>query len=290
MKNKKRNIFKAKIIVSNESESTQTFGDLLLLNNSIKNLQTIPGKEAAYRDEGLIAGVDNDGTSYYFRGAIKDNYVKIGDLYFRIVRINGDGSIRLVLDENILERYPYNTNLFRAEDGLAGLADLTKASVSDLLKNWYAKNVILYDDFLIEGSFCADNSFDNYIGDYRYSNSYIRVYNDNNPSLICSGNIVKSKIGLLTVDEVSFAGAGTQVRNEEFYLYNDNNTGDMFTMSTYYIDVDNKMLMINLLENGMIGNGLLASEDGNIRPVINVSKTAKVKGKGTYSNPYVIVG
>ncbi|CCY87984.1 unknown [Mycoplasma sp. CAG:956] len=37
-------------------------------------------------------------TSYYFRGNITNNYVKFGGFYWHILRINGDGSIRLVYD------------------------------------------------------------------------------------------------------------------------------------------------------------------------------------------------
>jgi len=52
-------------------------------------------------DTGLYKASDDYGTSYYLRGNIIDNYVKFGknsagqDLYWRIIRINGDGTIRL---------------------------------------------------------------------------------------------------------------------------------------------------------------------------------------------------
>jgi len=46
----------------------------------------------------LIKAEDDYGTSYVFRGAVKDNYVNFAGFRWRIVRINGDGSIRLILD------------------------------------------------------------------------------------------------------------------------------------------------------------------------------------------------
>ena len=46
----------------------------------------------------LCSAKDNYGTSYYYRGNVTNNYVKFANLYWRIVRINGDGSIRLVYD------------------------------------------------------------------------------------------------------------------------------------------------------------------------------------------------
>ena len=62
---------------------------------------------AATTNEGLFKA-DDDYTaitgmkSYYFRGAVDNNWVKFGkdstgkDIYWRIIRINGDGSIRMI--------------------------------------------------------------------------------------------------------------------------------------------------------------------------------------------------
>ena len=46
----------------------------------------------------LCSAPDNYGTSYYYRGNVQNNYVKFGGFYWRIVRINGDGSIRMIYD------------------------------------------------------------------------------------------------------------------------------------------------------------------------------------------------
>ena len=45
-----------------------------------------------------------------------------------------------------------------------------------------------------------------------------------------------------------------------------------------------------LVTDGSIGTGTLASKPSSIRPVININQNAKVKGKGTYTSPYIIVG
>ncbi len=50
----------------------------------------------------MYSGTDNDGTTYYFRGVVNDNWVRYGTTYdnksiwWRIIRINGDGTIRLI--------------------------------------------------------------------------------------------------------------------------------------------------------------------------------------------------
>ncbi|MBR1748189.1 MAG: hypothetical protein IJ743_00165 [Bacilli bacterium] len=52
------------------------------------------GKEAQI--SGLYAMEDDYGTSYYYRGDVNDNYVKFAGYYWRIIRINGDGTIRMI--------------------------------------------------------------------------------------------------------------------------------------------------------------------------------------------------
>ena len=54
--------------------------------------------EYDYSDDGIYASVDDLGTSYYFRGNITNNYVKFAGYYWRIIRINGDGSLRVIYD------------------------------------------------------------------------------------------------------------------------------------------------------------------------------------------------
>ena len=47
---------------------------------------------------GIYEITDNLGTAYYYRGDVENNYVKFAGFYWRIIRINGDGSIRLIYD------------------------------------------------------------------------------------------------------------------------------------------------------------------------------------------------
>ena len=50
----------------------------------------------ATTDEGLYVAKDDEGASYYYRGAVKNNYVSFAGFIWRIIRRNGDGSIRLI--------------------------------------------------------------------------------------------------------------------------------------------------------------------------------------------------
>ena len=73
----------------------------ILANNTV-NSTTPNFSSASTTNEGLYKAVDDLGTSYYFRGAVNNNWVKFGkdssenDIYWRIIRINGDGSIRMI--------------------------------------------------------------------------------------------------------------------------------------------------------------------------------------------------
>ena len=48
---------------------------------------------------GMYSAEDDYGTSWYFRGAQSYNYVSFANLIWRVVRINGDNSVRMILDD-----------------------------------------------------------------------------------------------------------------------------------------------------------------------------------------------
>ena len=60
------------------------------------NMQTIMA-DLIESEEGYVCSAPDDyGNSYYYRGAVENNWVKFADSYWRIIRVNGDGSIRLL--------------------------------------------------------------------------------------------------------------------------------------------------------------------------------------------------
>ena len=67
-------------------------------DNTVTVPTTTPGAEISADTEALLASTEDDyGTSYYFRGAVENNYVEYANMCWRIVRVTGDGSIKLVL-------------------------------------------------------------------------------------------------------------------------------------------------------------------------------------------------
>ena len=67
---------------------------IALKSNGVKDTVN----DIAITDEGIWETQDDYGTTYYFRGAAQNNYVKFAGYYWRIIRINGDGSLRLIYD------------------------------------------------------------------------------------------------------------------------------------------------------------------------------------------------
>ena len=287
--NEKKINFEGTLKVDNDSLSSESFADLILLNNNVVAPKTRVGSEVATSNEGLISMEDNTGTSYYFRGNVDNNYVMIGDLTFRIVRINGDGTIRIVLNNVLDEARPYNTNSLANLASVSTLALLSSSSLISYLNSWYDENFREYSSFLTVGDYCTDTTFNNNISGITYSSVYERIFEDKAPNLFCSGNIYSGKVGLLSVDEVVLAGAAENIPNTSYYLYNKDIPGNYVTSSSYFINVSNNVAMINVMSNGALGDGVLVTNNSYIRPVIQVSVSAKVKGSGTIDDPYVIV-
>lgn len=77
-------------------------------------------------EEGLYQMEDDYGVSWYYRGAQPNNYVNFAGFTWRIVRINGDGSVRLILDGSL-------DKVIR--DGETEVAGVTSAFNSDPTDN-----------------------------------------------------------------------------------------------------------------------------------------------------------
>ena len=105
--------FTGKIYVTNHSCSTSepSYITLLKAYGGKDNITELPDSAFASAttasDKGMYAKADDYTAttgmkSYYYRGAVDNNWVKFGkdstgkDIYWRIIRINGDGSIRMI--------------------------------------------------------------------------------------------------------------------------------------------------------------------------------------------------
>ena len=78
------------LVINNHESSVDT------AKTNIKAKGTPDFSKTATTDEGLFMAEDDEGESYYYRGAIKNNYVSFAGFIWRILRRNGDGSIRMI--------------------------------------------------------------------------------------------------------------------------------------------------------------------------------------------------
>ena len=87
--------------VKGELTNTNTLGGRILNDSRITINKDVPDfSKVETTEKGIYKAEDDYGTTYYFRGKQSYNYVSFANKTWRIVRINGDGSVRLVLDSS----------------------------------------------------------------------------------------------------------------------------------------------------------------------------------------------
>jgi hypothetical protein len=273
----------------------------------------------ATTDEGLFKTEDNDGVSYYWRGATTTNYLKFGGFCWRIVRINGDGSIRMIYDgetchangtsttESLaVTNQKYNASYDRSEyvgyTYTLGSQRTTSGTASNLKtqnETWYNSNLASYAERIADGKYCNDrdvasgyswssqpNSTLLYVG---YNHSGAKSVSTATPTLSCTaGDVYTLKVGAITMDEVVMAGGKWGTINSSYYLYNNNY---YWTMSPYIFNPGDtypaRMFLVR--SDGHLGSSHVNWPTPGARPVINLrSDITLSSGDGTLNNPYVV--
>ena len=311
--------------------------------------------------EALLAStVDDYGTSYYFRGAVKNNYVEFANKCWRIVRITGDGSVKLVLHNDnttkvanpcnsannsasaAFARYSgttygsaFNTNdndnayvgfmygATGASDYASAHANTNKSTILNNLESWYTNNLESYESKLADTIWCNDKStFTTFTSGSTYGTglgygtnktgygAYNRIHGGNaasyaSPSLICpndnnggklskftvkdttngNGNLTY-KIGLLTADEIAFAGSIAYTYNLSTYLQE--NTGTNWWWSLSPGDFVGGDAGVWGVRSGYLSDVGVGNDGFGLRPVISLISSTNVTGDGTSENPYVV--
>ncbi len=297
--------------------------------------------------EALLASTEDDyGTSYYFRGAVKNNYVEFANKCWRIVRITGNGSVKLVLhndntagtanpcassnnsDEVAFAHYDgstytsefninYKDNAYvgfmygtvGASDYASTHANINKSTILKNLETWYTNNLASYESILADTIWCNDKS--TVSGGLGYGTNetdyaaYNRLVSTKQPTLICpkdnngrklskftvddttngNGNLTY-KIGLLTADEIAFAGSVSGYYNCSTYLQENTGKNFWWSLSPYFFRGSTVQVWIVYL--GYLSNSRVSSGYG-LRPVISLISSTNVTGDGTSENPYKVV-
>ena len=169
---------------------------------------TVTGAEDTYGY--LCKAKDVYGDSYYFRGNVTNNYVLFADKYWRIIRYNGDGSVRVIYDgtsahangESSTDRQigtsafnsSYNDNAYvgymygkvGASTYAETHANINNSTIKTYIDTWYENNIkgTSNEKYIVDNVFCNDRSFapNNSGTGAGKSSTYYRWYNFANTS------------------------------------------------------------------------------------------------------------
>ncbi len=267
------------LVVHKMNENEEYFFSTILKNNEVqKESKTKPSIEIATSKEGLIENVDDYGLTYYFRGNINNNYVKFADNLWRIIRINGDGTVRLILEDALNELSSYSSK--------ENFENYENSDIYEKINSFYTSYLKNNENYIANTKFCQENeNISN--GNNKTYNAYTRLVTNSIPSFNCLGETYRSRIGLITADEVAFAGGNFKDDNKEYYLYN-KKIENIWWTSNLAKTKDNNFYPFSITKEGKITDANNGTLYRNIRPVINIIKKVTVKGNGTVDDPYII--
>lgn len=257
-----------------------SFANTILTDNDIKESTMTAFNVSATENEGLIRQSTELGNMYYFRGNVANNYVSFANNLWRIVKINEDNSVKLILNNTLESLAPMNVT------ELAGNNDFLTSTAYQNLTSWYTTYLTEFDELVASTYYCFDNSVSTNTGEISYL-SNTRLFTDYLPSNVCGGLNVSSKVGLLTADEAVMAGASAG-ENTSYYLYIDGLQASWWTMTPNKRE-NNVMSYMALSTNGSLIRDVDETSSIFLRPVVTLSRKTQVTGSGTLDDPYRIV-
>ena len=281
-----------KITVSNTVGNTVGLKSAILgTNNSnvIATDQTWTTSWQTSDQSGLYAQTVGGNKTYYFRGNPTNNYIKFAGKDYRILRVNEDGTIRIMLTSSI------GNKAFNSTYNTYDKMYYTNSELKTVVDNWFTTNItgdnaskVVSGNYFCEAARVAYDRTD-----YKLNtgSTKLTAKESYTPTFECTtdGNgkgVVTSKVGLVTYDETIYAGGWYYV-SELSYPYYLNSGSSYWTMSPGGFD------------NSYNANAWFVDSDGNAysifvnrtygaRPVLILSADTLVSGSGTSANPYVV--
>ena len=263
--------------------------------------------------EGIYKYTDSKNTTtYVYRGNDLKNYVSFANQTWRILRIQEDGTVKLIRDQalnyenstydnggNATYRYvKYNNSYDNDED-----SKYSGSNVEAYVNAWYTSEMSEYDNMIEENTYCSDRYEPEEPSPLKQSDyqSYAHLYGilnrgkqvgdtyEWNPSISCSEeDEISAKAALITADEVVLAGSmgkfvwrASSIRHylERSYLYWTMSPAGFNNGATAY-GVSNA--------NHDVGSMYVYLYSG-VCPVITLkTNTSIASGNGTPKNPYII--
>ncbi len=205
--------------------------------------------------ESTLSKINDDyGTSYYYRGGVKDNYIDFANMCWRVVRVEGDGSTKIVLEDSTK----------KCENSWSNNATI-RGDLNDFLNT----NLSSYKSYLKQDSWKNSNG-----SSFKYTMKNYMRDRSINVSLLNQSNGNSGLIGNLTVEEVALAGFVTSGETKTSYLY----IGSESWYTSYHGDWTTLC----------VSDEINSYCDGVSRPAVTLKKDVAVSGQGTKSDPYVV--
>ena len=280
----------------------------------------------------LYTSTENGTTVYYFAGNATDNWVKFGknasnqDLYWRIIRTNSDGGVRLLYHgtsttatdayisesafNSSFDNIAYVSYMYGSLGSIPGARENTNNStIKTAIDKWYKDNLNTnYGKYISTTAvYCNDRTY-TVSGSDTLFGARTRLYTNKTPTYDCAATedkfTVDSSTGngkltypiaLMTADEVSFAGGLYGDNAKTWYYYNSakgSSTGSTWwwLLSPNYWN-GSYAFVFNVSgsdDPGYLDSGRVNGPYG-VRPAVSLkSCTLYSTGNGSASDPYTI--
>ena len=276
---------KEKVILKNEILKNQVINKLPDLSQAF----TVSGDESGlYKSTATNTGKP----TYYFRGTVENNYVSFAGFTWRIVRINEDDTIRIIMQNGINNNtsYAFNSN-YRGYTYMY----YTNSDAKITLENWYQENIVsksnLASNVVTGDYYCEQAKVVNNSSYALSGNANMVMYSNYTPSFKCATDdnnkgAIEANIGLLSYDEMVFAGGSVKnYTNRNFYLYNNTN---YFLISPAGSATYNAYVWSMSTSSVLSFKNVESSTGMILRPVINLKQDILATGTGTSSDPFVV--
>ena len=272
----------------------------------------------------LYTSTEDSKTVYYFAGNATDNWVQFGGYYWRIIRTNSDGGVRLLYHgtsttaenayigesafNNSYNNIAYVSYMYGSTGSIANARtnQTNSSTIKTAIDNWYKDNLNTnYGKYLSTTAvYCNDRS----TSDNTYFGAYTRLKTNKTPSYDCAATEDKFTadtstgngkltypIALMTADEVSFAGGLWGTNAQTWYYYNSakgSSTGEQWWWLLSPASGNGSYAYVFFVV-GSSNPGFLSStyvsHTYGVRPAVSLKSCVKTSGgDGSASAPYTI--
>ena len=275
----------------------------------------------------LYTSTEDSKTVYYFAGNATDNWVQFGGYYWRIIRTNSDGGVRLLYHgtsttaenayigesafNNSYNNIAYVSYMYGSTGSIANARtnQTNSSTIKTAIDNWYKDNLNTnYGKYLSTTAvYCNDRTY-TVSGSFTYFGANTRLETNKTPSYDCAATEDKFTadtstgngkltypIALMTADEVSFAGGLWGTNAQTWYYYNSakgSSTGEqwwwLLSPATGNGSYAYVFFVVGSSYPGFLSSTYVSHTYG-VRPAVSLKSCVKTSGgDGSASAPYTI--